>query len=99
QFHTRPAKSNRFSFGGSVSGYSMNMSYEGQKDWLDGAITTGYDLNAMLNMRLLLTGRDDFRFLNRAFFTYFEAGAGVHYMRYRTNFSLPTDEVPPHPPT
>lgn len=86
QLHTRGAKSDAFSYGGSISAYTMSMYYDGQKNWLKGHSTLGYGINAMASMRLLMTGRDDFRFLKNAFFAYLELGAGGHYINFRSTY-------------
>ncbi|NVK26625.1 MAG: hypothetical protein HWE14_01210 [Flavobacteriia bacterium] len=84
--HTRANKSNFMSFGGSFNTYSMNTAYAGDKNWLTGHSVEGMAYQAQLSMRLLMTGRDDMRFMKGAFITYLEAGVGAHFASFRSTY-------------
>lgn len=89
--HTRAYKSKRVSFGGSVSFYTTYMNYTGDKGWLEGHSTNGVGFNPQLSTRILLTGRDDMRFMKHAFVTYLELGAGAHVISNRSTYPPNTD--------
>lgn len=96
--HTRGARSRRVSYGGSINTYLLNMAYaDGDKNWLEGHYTTGRGINALASIRLLLTGRDDMRFMKGAFITYIEAGAGAHYFEVQSTYppDLALDKTSP----
>lgn len=84
--HTRGAKSRRMSYGGSVSAYTMNATYVGEKNWLNGHSTEGLGYNVLASARYLITGRDDMRFMRGAFITYIELGGGAHFASYRSTY-------------
>ncbi|KAB2814510.1 hypothetical protein [Phaeocystidibacter luteus] len=84
--HTRANKSNFMSFGGSFNTYSMNTTYMEDKNWLSGHSVEGMAYQAQLSMRLIMTGRDDMRFMKGAFLTYFEAGLGAHFASFRSTY-------------
>ncbi len=100
-YYTRAHKSDRWAFGGSVGFNTMNMQYDGTKNWLNGHETQGYGVNAMLGARLVLSGRDDMRFMKGAFITYLEAAGGGHLASFRSSYppmvSSPKEETADSP--
>ncbi len=60
--------------------------YDGDRNWLNGHQTEGAGVSAIASARVLLTGRDDMRFMKGALITYFEGGVGGMYGSYRTTY-------------
>ncbi len=84
--YTRANKSDRWAFGGTFSYTSMYMAYQGNKNWLMDHETQGHGYSAIIGTRLLLTGRDDMRFMKGAFITYLEAAGGGHIANFKSTY-------------
>lgn len=87
--HHRASKSRHFSLGGSLQSYSLNQSYSGNKNWLEGHQTQGYGTTALVSARLLMTGRDDVRFMKGAFYAYLEGGVGATFATVSSTYPPP----------
>lgn len=85
--HTRTAKSRNFSIGGGIEMNMLNHYYSNpDKSYYDQTEAEGYHFNAQVSGRLLLTGRDDVRFMKGAFYTYLEGNAGVSYVNIQSTY-------------
>ncbi|TNE28444.1 MAG: hypothetical protein EP346_09295, partial [Bacteroidetes bacterium] len=85
--HTRASKSRSFSIGGGVELNTLNHFYSSpSRSYYDQTEVEGYHFNAQVSGRLLLTGRDDVRFMKGAFYTYLEGNAGMSYISVQSTY-------------
>lgn len=91
--HTRPHKSSKFAFGGSMSAFTMQGDFSSDsKLWLQGHNFSGSGLNAQASMRYIMTGHKDMRFMKNAFLTYIEGAAGAHMISFQSTYPPGTSD-------